>query len=319
LSEALNGNSKVAKYRQRVLAAVLGVIMLLLVGDWALKHAIQEPMDRAERKTGQLTKDIERLGKLVTLARKKNETLAVWETQSLLGDPRVARSLYQAWLVELVDDVRLANPSVSSGEPINRRGFYYSLSFSVRGRGTLDTLTTFLYAFYQTDLLHQIRAVNITPLKQADQIDLSISIEALVLSHVATASARLDQQALFDAFQRRTWRKSNRLASERLEDYEVIVHRNLFGMGGETSMDPTNHTYLTSINMVNGEPEVWLTKRTTDETLKVRQGETFEVGSLSCEIAEIYGKDVIIESDGERWLLTLGDKLTDAHALPPER
>ena len=91
------------------------------------------------------------------------------------------------------------------------------------------------------------------------------------------------------------------------------------GVGGSGIIDPTDHTYLTSISIVNGEPQVWLTARTTDEVMKLKQGDVFEVGSVVCSIAEVHGSDVIITSDdGERWLLTLGDKLTDAHALPPE-
>jgi hypothetical protein len=89
-------------------------------------------------------------------------------------------------------------------------------------------------------------------------------------------------------------------------------------MGTGGTADPLDHTYVTSISMVNGEPVVWLTVRTTNETKKVPLGEVFVIGPLVCTIAEVYGSDVIIESDGERWLLTLGDKLTDAHALPPE-
>ena len=44
----------------------------------------------------------------------------------------------------------------------------------------------------------------------------------------------------------------------------------------------------------------------------------FQIGPVAGTIAEIVGSEVIIESDGERWLLTLGDRLVDAYALPPE-
>ena len=68
----------------------------------------------------------------------------------------------------------------------------------------------------------------------------------------------------------------------------------------------------------DGSPQVWFTLRTSGEILKVGKGGDFEIGQFRGSIAEIEGADVIVESDGERWLLTLGERLTDASALPPE-
>ena len=121
---------------------------------------------------------------------------------------------------------------------------------------------------------------------------------------------------MFEEFRRRTWRASNRLAFDDLQAYQTIVTRNLFGMGG--SPDPTDSAYLTSINEIDGQPEVWFTLRGTGELVKLRTGERLEIGPLTLEIAEVLGTDVILRVEGERWLLTLGDRITDAHALPPE-
>jgi hypothetical protein len=95
----------------------------------------------------------------------------------------------------------------------------------------------------------------------------------------------------------------------------VIVRRNLFALGG--GFDPTDQTYLTSITVVDGVPEVWFTNRASDEVVKLRAGDRLELGPLTFHLAEVFGTDVIIEIDGERWLLSLGDKIIDSHALPP--
>jgi len=316
-------NSKGAKYLQYVLLAVAIGVVTYFGGKPLLEKTIRGPLEEARSETKRLTDDIKKREKALAKVRDASVQLAIWEGQSLPGNLEVARSLYQAWLVELVNDVRLLDPSVNSSEPVGRKGLYHTLGYSVRGRGTLEQLTMFLFAFYQTDLLHQIRSLNITPLAQGSQLDLSVTIEALVLDHVAARSKDDDQQTAFEEFRRRSGaedpsRVSHRLASTKLKDYAIIAQRNLFGMGGGGVADPTDHTYLTSISIVNNQPEVWLTDRTTDKVHKVRQGDVFEVGPLVCTITEVYGSDVIIESDGERGLLTLGDKLTDAHALPPE-
>lgn len=310
--------SKSAKRRQYMLLAVMGAIALFFIGDWAHK-GMRRPIDEARAKTVRLKQDIKKRKESLGRLRIASKQLARWRGQSLPGETEVARSLYRAWLLELVDDVRLLNPSVRSSEPVaQKKGLYYTLSFSVRAHGTLEQLKIFLFAFYQTDLLHQIRSLTIKPPAQGNRLDLSMSIEALALGQTAAGDGSEDQQMVVDAFRERSWRVADRLASDTLEEYDVIDRRNLFGMGTGGTADPMDHTYLTSISIVNGEPEVWLTMRTTNEVKKVPLGEVFEIGPLVCTIADVYGQDVIIESDGERWLLSLGDKITDAHALPPE-
>ena len=263
-----------------------------------------------------MTKGIQQREQALAQARADAKRLERWENQSLPSDTEVARSLYQAWLMELVGDVEFVNPSVSSSEASSRKGLYNAFSFSLRTRGTLDQLKKFLFAFYQTDLLHQIRSLNITPVGKAGQLDLSVTIETLALA-TGAADAGGSPETVFEQFRERTWRISDRLASSRLGDYDTIVRRNLFGMGeGET--DPSDFAYLTSITLTDGEPEVWFTLRTTDEVVRLREGDTLEVGPLAFTIFRAQGTDVILEADGERWLLTLGDKLTDAFALPPE-
>jgi hypothetical protein len=308
-----------ARYRQHILAGILLAMAAYFGGEWLLERLIQGPLNDARDRRERLLQDIEKRESGLARIRAAGKLLAKWEDQSLPADTEVARSLYQAWLVELVDDVGLTSPSVTSSEPVARAGLYHTLTFSVRGRGTVEQLTKFLFAFYQTDLLHQLRSLTITPLQRAEELDLSFSIETMVLEQSSSPkdkkAASQTPESVFEEFRRRTWRVSDRLASDNLEAYNVIVRRNLFALGG--GFDPTDHTYLTSIIEVNGEPEVWFTNRTTDEVVKLRTGARLELGPLSFRLAEVLGSDVIIEADGERWLLSLGDKLTDAHALPP--
>lgn len=300
---------------------ILGGIMLAMAayfgGTWLMDRWIQGPLQAAQRETEQLRKDIKQREDGLARIREAGKLLEVWEQQSLPENVEVARSLYQAWLVELVEDVQWTNPSVTSSEPSTRRGLYHSLSFSVRGRGTLEQLTRFLFAFYQTDLLHTVRSLTITPLQRSEQLDVSMSIEALALIGSSAKDADNTQEGLYEEFRRRTWRVSERLAADQMETYKTsIVRRNVFGMGG--TPDPIDSAYLTSINQIDGQPEVWFTLRATNELVKLRIGQSFQMGSLSLEIAEVLGPDVVLHVEGERWLLSLGDRLTDAFALPPE-
>ena len=109
--------------------------------------------------------------------------------------------------------------------------------------------------------------------------------------------------------------RSDRLASARLEDYRVIVQRNLFAVG--SGSNATDHAYLTAVNAVNGRPEAWFSLRAEDRILKLHEGEDLAVGTFHGTVREIAGTEVVLESEGQRWLLTIGDNLGQAFALPP--
>lgn len=291
------------KYRKHILAAILGAMVLLAGGDWLLRNVLESPLQTRRARADRLEKSIDAKRSQLADARRAGRQLQVWWSQCLPSDAEVARSLYQAWLLELVVHVGLADPNVDPGNPINRKGLYQALPYTVRGRGTLEQLTKFLFEFYSADHLHQIRALGITPLAKSDELNLTISIEALVL-------AGADRQ------DRLSSKRSDRLASDGLDDYRVIVRRNLFGVGG--TPEAVQYTVLTRVTYVDDRPQATFTMQTTDEKFTAGKGESFQIGPFRATVIEIEDSDVVIESDGQRWLLTLGDSLGDAFALPPE-
>jgi len=289
--------------RQKILVGILALMLLYFGGEWLWRKAVQAPLEARQAKAERLEKEIAGRDKELADARKAAKELARWEEQSLPTDPQVARSLYRAWLLQLVGKVGFANRNVEAGEPVDRRGLYQSITFSVQGRATLEQLTRFLYEFYRAGHLHQIRSVSITPLAGAGQLDLSLVIEALVLP------LKEDKDQLSQS-------TSDRLAFERFDDYAVIPKRNLFGFTGTS--DPTDFAFLTAIQYVDGRPEVWFTLRTEDKVVKLKPGESFQVGQFAGKVIDVAGDDVVLEADGQRWLVSLGESLAEAFALPPE-
>lgn len=291
------------KYRKQILWTVLGAILALYAGNWLYENMWRRPLAERYAKTRQMQTYIKRKTAELARARAASKQLAVWESQSLPSRSEVARSLYQAWLLELVDFAGLDNYAVTSGEPLGQKGMYQSISFSVRGRGSLDDLTRFLFEFYSAGHLHQVRSIAMTPVHGSDQLDLSLAIEGLILPS-ADREDRLSSGT------------AQRLASSSLEAYQPIVARNLFGIG--SSPDATDHTYLTAVNYVNGQPEAWFDLRSEDRILKLRAGDRLEVGQFKGTVADIEDTDVILDLDGQRWLLTVGENLAQAFALPPK-
>ncbi len=295
--------------RQTLLIAVLAAAAIAVAGDrlgW--KSPFSGPLDKRAQARQRLEKRLKASSTALADARAAAKQLEVWQRRSLPSDPQVARSLYQAWLLELVGRIGLTNHSVDAGEPRSRGGLVYHISFSVQGRGTLEQLTEFLHEFYSAGHLHQIQSLVITPAGRKDVLDLSVSIETLALSG-ADRKDRLSAE------------KSTRLACASVDDYQAIAERNLFGTTG--TADAADYTFLTGIRYLNGEPEeAWFTLRTADDpdraVLKLRIGASLQVGQFQGTLVRIDENDVVLESEGERWLLAIGESLAQAYAVPPE-
>lgn len=356
--------------RRGLLLAGLGLIAVFVAGDWINTNWIEEPKKKRKTQIATLQNKIREYDeKYIARARREAPWLRYWYSQSLPADPRVAQSLYRAWLLEMAEYVGISGRTVNATEP-SRQTAFYSMNFSLRGRGSLEQLTQFLYEFYNAGQLHKITSISMTPSGNAGMLDLSIVIEALILPQ----ANRPDRLSTSRAY---------RLASLSLDDYQVIHERNLFSVGGSGAVDPVNHTYLTAVNYVNDEPQAWFTLRTTGAVMKLARGDRLvetgdtvrklcrvddlrtvsfkgtrcEVGTFSeiesgavlvswadriweaeldaagnslrfspfeshfsevGRVVDVSDTEVVLQSGDERWLLSIGDGLNDAFALPPE-
>ena len=290
-------------FRKRMLYFGLGAIVLYIAGDHALKTYIDAPLEQRQARKEQLEKKIKKKKKELAESKEAARKLAVWEKSSLPSDTEIARSLYRTWLLDLVEKSDFQSAHVDSGPATSRKGYYDSLSFSVRGKGSLHQVVTFLYDFYRAGHLHKIQSLNLTPLGKGGGLDVLVTIEALVLPGAKSK----DQLSTAT---------SNRLAHASLSDYGIISQRNMFGAGGES--DASRQAYLTAVIRDAGEPEVWFTVRGREKLLKLQKGGEFEIGHFTGKVVDILEDDVILESVGERWLLSIGEPLADALALPPE-
>lgn len=303
------------KYRQYVLGGIFAAMLLYYLGGLVFEQVVQGPLQATRQRTAQLRANIERRRKELQAAREAVQWLAYWQSQALPTNRELAQSLYQAWLVQLCDEAKLANRAITFGSPRSPGGAFQVLTFSLRARAGLKEIVDFLFGFYRTDLLHQIRTLTLTPLGDASEFDVTLTIEAAMLPDAYRNSA--DPEQVYREFSARTWRTSARVASARLEDYEeAIVGRNLFRV---TALpDPLDYTFLTSITEVQGQREAWFFIRASDTLLRLKKGEILEVGHFRAHIREILESDVLIEAEEQVWLVSLGENLSQATALPPE-
>ncbi len=292
------------KPREKVLAAIVVLAIVGWGGQSLFESMLQAPLDAQRKKIESLKSKIREKDLVIEQAKEWTTKLNHWRSQSLPTDAALARSAYQNWLLELVELAEFERSNVDSGEAVNKPGVYQKLPFTVRARATLPKLTQFLYDFYQADHLHLIQRIGITPVANSDTLDLSLAIEALVLPQA-------------ERHEQLSRKQSDRLVGGSLGYYDGIIDRDLFGAGGIV-FHAADFAYLTAILEVGDVPEVWFTNRSSGEVIKLRNGQNFEVGEFQGVIVEIDTKDVVIDSGNERWLLTLGENLSQATSIPPE-
>lgn len=303
------------KIRQYVLAAIFGLMVLYYVGGMLFEQLIQAPLQAARARTLQLQQNLDRRRKELAVTRQEIQWLAYWQQQALPPNRELAQSLYQAWLVQLCDEAKLSNRSISVGAPRSPGGQFQVLTFSLRARASLEQLVDFLFGFYRTDLLHQIRTLTVTPLGNANEFDISMSIEAAMLPE---AFGNLtDSEQILREFTARTWRPSQKLAQSDPDSYQqVIVGRNIFRLN--PLPDPLDYTFLTSIVESNGQREAWFLVRASDNLVRVKKGDTLELGQFRATVWEIFDSDVLLQADDQLWLVSLGEAIAQAAAIPPQ-
>ena len=287
---------------KKIVLGVLGVLVALFAADQLWTRMVVEPRDAAEAKLERGRESKTKMRLQIKAAQKEVDRLEAWRKRSLPADVQSARTLYQGWLHKLVDGAKLEQRYIDSSSPIGRTG-YRVLPFTLRGVGTMDQLTELLYAFYRAPHLHRIRTLSISPIGSSSKLDLSFAIETLIVD----GCDRVDMLATGEG---------TSLASDDLNAYRVLSERNLFGRSPTVGV--AELTELTAVVTVDGVAEAWVMNRMEDTMQKLRVGDHLSAGWFQGEIVEIEGDDVVLDSDGDRWLLTRGDPLSEAIALPPE-
>ena len=327
------------KKREKILAVITGALLVTFAGVYLLRGGGDSLSDlRTQREGLQKTKDL-----LEIQARpgdKASVQLGRWRKRSLPTNPNVARDVYDDWLGKLaverlrqVDITPMTPQSLggvsAAGQPII---IHTTLPFRIEGRGTLDQLTRFLFDFESTGYLHKVRQLNADPIRGSRDLKLTITVEALCLPGAA------HQDKLPVGLR-------SRLESSKLDEYlQAIVRRQMEGdyyvdAGGlfaayapkppvrvertqrveeppqpppKPEFDPSAHTYVSSIRTEAGVPKVWFYVRTEGRTLKLHEGDPFEVGTMRGTIARIRIDELDVEiklDGGQRQLVAFGDNL----------
>ncbi len=300
--------------REKLLASIVGVLVAGLA-LWLGFRLFSGPLVLVRAQVAAYQNKLDTLQDQVLRAKKAQDRVAQWNRQALPSDAARAGALYQSWLLELAGKANFRQKKVDPGEVRNQSSAYRVLPFTVRGQATLEELIRFLFDFYSAGHLHQIRRITIRPVEKSKDLDVVLAIEALSLP-TADRKDQLSQE------------KGQRLKLRDLAEYrKAIAERNVLApyrppppvrppeppivanLPKPEPFDPSRFAYVTGIVEVNGEPQVWVKARTTDENFQLRQGDKFQLGPFSAVVARIDSRNVEIEVDGKRHTVPLGSNI----------
>ncbi len=204
------------KPRERMLAMTVGGMAALGV-LWYGYSSLQEGLTKRQNELNGLEQQLEAKSRIVRNGQRAAKHLADLEMRALPANVEKGQSLYQKWLLDLVQKHGVSDSSVTAVAKLNARGVYQQLSFAVKGQGDLVQVTKLLYDFYAVDHLHRIRRIRLKPRANSTDLDIDLLVEVLSLPG---SPDRNDMQG----------QPSDRLAQDNVDDYvTAIASRNFFG------------------------------------------------------------------------------------------
>ena len=310
------------KSRERILAMVVGAVVVLLVLNAVVQQVIGAFSTR-ENQRATLQAEIEKKQKTIDAGRLADNQIRKWQHSSLPKDSQQARSLYNDWLVSLAKKL---DGSGVEFRPTTRAavGSYESYGFQVKGDSdlALNKLVGFLHGFYSTNQLQQIKNLTLKPKPETKEVGVIIDIEALQIP----GADRTDKLNL---------EKTDRLKLADLAAYEnVIGNRSLFadytppppvrvprdpvGPKPTPKFDVAKFATITGIVEADDKPQLWIRIKTTGDQLKLSEGDDFKVGDEECKVISIGTRDAVVSVAGKNKKVHLEDNLRDAAEVPDD-
>lgn len=183
--------------RERTLAIILLSLIVVVGGGFAALKLFIDPIRTREASIAVLQQDIQKKRDEISRIYREKKKLDRWRQMSLPADADLAGREYEKYLSDLLRQSQFpagtftietrkdakAGPTL----PGKKDPLWTKLTCTVTTQGELSSLVGFLERFYRTGLIHQIkklavqRPITASPGQKATALDMSLTIEALVL------------------------------------------------------------------------------------------------------------------------------------------
>ena len=300
---------------------ILLVIISLIVGGGGYllyKSKWVKPREAIAKQKEELVNAIE-YGKASTKQiEAQTQQLQPLYTRSFPRQSADAALQYEIWLSQMLEFCNIRESQVTRGAYSNLRNLGLATqNFRVQAKCQLLDLTQFLYEFYWTPFLHRISTLDIIPQEGSDDLQIAMTIQGLTILYLTNPQQQfpLRDQLPLDA------QAPQQLASGPFAAYKPLGELDVF-RAVRTGVDQTALTRLTATPVITDDEgnEQKVTRwnlEAENRTISLKMGDVLKVGSFVANIADIDDNLVIIRQQNGLWAVPLGNKLSEAVAVPP--
>ncbi len=166
--------------RRTVLLGAAGLMAVLGGGRYGYNSFVRGPLDAKARQVSSADGKLKKTNSRLVAARAAELDVERYSQRCLPGNPILAQDRYQEYLIGLLQEAKIARPTISPSPPRQREGVYF-VSFTVAADAPTSAFLQFLHSFYAAPRLQQIRRLNLNPIPAegtGPQIRFSMTIEA---------------------------------------------------------------------------------------------------------------------------------------------
>ena len=283
------------------------VVFGLYGGDSFYRSWIEEPNQQLSAQLDALTTSLSDNKNDQRLAQKLGKRLDGYAARALPYNAPLARSLYQEWLLNLVEKHQFSSTSIDAAQPVpldirsrtkkgKRVRVGHRIAYSLRGQATLAKFANFLNDFRSSGHLHKIRSFSLNPMGNEGQLDASLAIEVLTLE----ASPNKDQLSDFELAKG---------VDEAAGNYSDLVRRNLFARGFAKALNDIRLKAIT-VNRF-GKAEAWFTVDRIGTVKTISAGSQIPVALHDIAVIEVLTDKVLVRVNQDPHWITLGQSIGD--------
>lgn len=298
--------------RERLLLVIAGALFLVIVIP-VFYHLFGGEITKLRSRRNQLSGQLEKLESEVERQAEIRKRLTDLYSRSLPPGDLLAQSLYQNWLIDMATDVGIRDKRIDPGSIAPMKDQYKKYTFTLHGKGSLEQIAEFLRRFHKAGYLHLVRKVTPRPIRASNELEVSITVEALALPQ-AKPTRMLPR------------RSESEMAPTETEKTMLrdITQRNLFASyvpprpAGEApppvkedDFDQAPYCFVTAIVEVDGKFQVWVDLRTEGKRFKLHEGDMFRLGGVRCFVKKIEFDRVQFEAAGGLYTVKIGQSFAE--------
>ncbi|HWL09473.1 MAG TPA: hypothetical protein VNQ76_13780, partial [Planctomicrobium sp.] len=188
------------KNREKILAILLGAVVVAWVGLPYLENTFFAPLRELEGSIVKLTDEKDRLWKQQLDLAKKDAEVKQWKSLSLPPNPENAQSLYLEWITNLALLSGFDISKMTLGRRADDGTVSVTIPVTIEARANLRELVDFLERFESVDLLHRIARCDVaSPSSEGDpELNVTLTAEGLSLKTAPERTRLFPQTELFE-------------------------------------------------------------------------------------------------------------------------